>query len=37
MLARNTDNQGRPLRQRELCDRHAVWLKTKRPDVIRSD
>ena len=23
MLARYTDGQGRPLRQRELCDRHA--------------
>jgi hypothetical protein len=32
-LARYTDHQGRPLRQRELCDRHAEWLKTNRPNV----
>ena len=36
MLARYTDNQGRPLKQRELCDRHAAWLKANRPNV-RSD
>ena len=35
MLARYTDNQGRPLRQRELCDRHADWLKANRPNVTR--
>jgi hypothetical protein len=33
MLARYTDSQGRPLRQRELCDRHAVWVKANRPNV----
>lgn len=33
MLARYTDGQGRPLRQRELCDRHAAWLKVNRPNV----
>jgi hypothetical protein len=33
MLARYTDNQGRPLRQRELCDRHATWLKANRSNV----
>ena len=33
MLARYTDGQGRPLRQRELCDRHAQWLKANRPNV----
>ena len=33
MLARYTDGQGRPLRQRELCDRHANWLKANRPNV----
>lgn len=27
VLARWTDNQGRPLRQRELCERHGQWLK----------
>jgi hypothetical protein len=26
-LARYTDDQGRPLQQRELCDRHAEWLR----------
>jgi hypothetical protein len=33
MIARYTDDQGRPLRQRELCDRHAAWLKANRPNV----
>jgi hypothetical protein len=33
MLARYTDGQGRPLRQRELGDRHAAWLKANRPNV----
>jgi uncharacterized phage-associated protein len=39
MLARYTDDQGRPLRQRELCGRHAAWLKANRPNVhdLRSD
>jgi hypothetical protein len=32
-LARYTDGQGRPLRQRELCERHADRLKTNRPNV----
>jgi hypothetical protein len=32
-LARYTDRQGRPLKQRELCDRHADWLKANRPNV----
>jgi hypothetical protein len=38
-LARYTDGQGRPLRQRELCDRHADWLKANLPNVhdLRSD
>jgi len=35
MLARYTDGQGRPLKQRELCDRHADWLKANRPNVTR--
>jgi hypothetical protein len=33
MLARYTDNQGRPLKQRELCNRHADWLRANRPNV----
>jgi hypothetical protein len=33
MIARSTDGQGRPLKQRELCDRHADWLKANRPNV----
>ena len=33
MLARYTDGQGRPLRQREQCERHADWLKANRPNV----
>jgi hypothetical protein len=33
VLARHSDSQGRPLRQRELCDRHANWLKANRPNV----
>jgi hypothetical protein len=38
-LARYTDGQGRPLKQHELCDRHAAWLKANRPNVhvLRSD
>jgi hypothetical protein len=32
-LARYTDNQGRPQRQREFCDRHAEWLKANRTNV----
>lgn len=34
MLARYTDTQGRPLRQRELCERHSDWLKANRPNVF---
>jgi hypothetical protein len=33
VLARYTDDQGRPLKQRELCDRHADWLRANRPNV----
>jgi hypothetical protein len=33
MLARYTDGQGRPLKQRELCDRRADWLKANRLNV----
>jgi hypothetical protein len=33
MLARYTDNQGRPLRQRELCERHAEWLTANGTNV----
>ena len=32
-LARYTDDQGRPLRQRELCNRHSAWLKANRLNV----
>ena len=32
-LARYADNQGRPLRQRELCARHAEWLKANRANI----
>lgn len=32
-LARYTDRQGRQLRQRELCERHAEWLRANRPNV----
>ena len=34
MLARYTDDQGRPLRQRELCDRHTDWLRANRSNVL---
>jgi hypothetical protein len=34
MLARYTDDQGRPLKQRELRDRHAAWLKANRPNIL---
>ena len=27
------DDGGAPLRQRELCDRHADWLKANRENV----
>ncbi len=39
MLARYTDTQGRPLRQRELCERHADWLRDNRPNIhdLRND
>lgn len=33
-LARYTDAYGRALRQRELCERHAAWLRTNRPNVF---
>jgi hypothetical protein len=33
MLARYTDNQSQPLRQRALGERHADWLKPNRPNV----
>jgi len=33
-LARYTDGQGRPLRQRELCDRHTDWLRANRSNVL---
>ncbi len=32
-LARYTDGQGRPLKQRELCVRHADRLKANRSNV----
>jgi hypothetical protein len=32
-VARYTDDQGRPLRQRELCDRHAEWLRANRSKI----
>jgi hypothetical protein len=32
-IARYTDAQGRPLRQRELCDRHANNLKANTPGI----
>jgi hypothetical protein len=32
-VARYTDDQGRPLKQRELCDRHAEWLRANRSNV----
>jgi hypothetical protein len=32
-LGRCTDGQGRPLRQRELCGRHANRLKANRPNL----
>jgi hypothetical protein len=32
-LGRCTDGQGRPLRQRELCGRHADRLKANRPNL----
>src|SRR5262249_55767260 len=34
LLARYTDRQGRPLRQRELCERHAEWLRENRENVL---
>jgi hypothetical protein len=37
MLARYTDNQGRPLKQRELCERHADWLRAKPAERPRFD
>jgi hypothetical protein len=35
MIATYTDGQSRPLKQRELCDRHADWLKANRPEDVR--
>jgi len=32
-IVRYIDDGGAPLRQRELCDRHAAWLKANRPNV----
>ena len=32
-LARYTDSQGRPVKQRELSERHAGWLMANRPNV----
>ena len=32
-IARYIDDGGAPLRQRELCDRHAAWLKANRPNI----
>ena len=32
-IARYLDNQGRPLRQRDLCDRHANVLKKREPNI----
>ena len=39
MIARYTDGQGRPLKQRDLCARHAAWLKANRANVhdLKSD
>jgi hypothetical protein len=31
-VARYTDDQGRPLKQRELCERHAEWLRANREE-----
>jgi hypothetical protein len=33
VLARYTDGQGRPPRQREMYERHAAWLKANRRNV----
>ena len=33
MLARYTDNQGRPFKQRELYNRRADWLRENRTNV----
>jgi hypothetical protein len=33
IIARYIDDGGAPLRQRELCERHAAWLKANRPNV----
>jgi len=32
-IARYIDDGGAPLRQRELCDRHAAWLRANRPNI----
>jgi hypothetical protein len=36
-LVRYTDNQGRPLQQWELCDRHADWLRVNSKNVREMD
>ena len=33
LFRRRAHGQGRPLKQRELCDRQADWLKANRPNV----
>jgi len=33
VIVRYTDDQGRALRERELCDRHTAWLKQNRQHV----
>jgi hypothetical protein len=32
-IARYIDDGGAPLRQRELCERHAEWLKANRSNI----
>ena len=32
-IARYIDDGGAPLRQRELCERHAAWLKANRSSI----
>jgi hypothetical protein len=32
-IARYIDESGAPLRQRELCDRHAAWLRANRRNI----
>ena len=33
IIARFIDDGGAPLRRRELCERHADWLKANRPNI----